>query len=262
MNRPVPAGDAPRRGLAATSRTRLLTALLMLACIGQASAQVPDWPMQTLPEQPRTLQATWLHVMMPDCQIFAGVRHIQGTLEVEVRPTAGCFIPRPGFRNPRTLALGKLPQGEYRVRLVDAGRPDRPLLAPELAFTVEPPPPGVLPDEFEPLHDYSGWWMHGEQDRGEGWLVEHVVPDRLMFTWVGYDADGEPTWLVMQSTSHRNGRLSGPVYRSHREGDQVIRTLIGQGTFLSLRHDEAWFILRPVDPSAPQVETPLRRLPL
>ncbi|MDZ3823091.1 MAG: hypothetical protein U0S76_05775 [Pseudoxanthomonas sp.] len=261
MNPTRPDTDARPRRLPAGRRTRLLAVLLMLAGSGQVGAQAPDWPMQVLPGQPRALQATWLQVMTPDCQKLTRVRHVQGVLEVEVRPT-GCFIPRPGFRNSRTLSLGKLPQGEYRIRLVDAGRPDRPLLAPELAVTVAPPPPGVYPDEVEPLHDYSGWWMRADQDSGEGWLVEHVVPDRMMFTWVGYDADGEPTWLVMQSTANRYGHLSGPVYRSRREGDQVVRTRIGEGTFVSARHDEARFTLRPDDPDAEPIETPLRRLPL
>jgi hypothetical protein len=235
----------------------LAAALPIVGAVGPVAAQSGAYELVVEPEAPRAQQAVFATVAVPFCRALAEVSHVEGTIEIGVR-SALCF-PRPGFR-PMSVSLGKLPQGSYRLRVVNAEDPARPGLTPERMLTVAPPVPGDFADEFEPLLDYSGWWTTADSDRGEGWLVEHKVPDRMMFSWVAYDADGNPTWLVMQATERSYRALIGPVYRSERQGDIVVRTLIGEGRFEGTAADAATFVLTLEDSVEEPVSTSLRRL--
>jgi hypothetical protein len=158
------------------------------------------------------------------------------------------------------VSLGKLPQGEYRVRLVNADNPARPALTSDVVFNVAAPPAGQFFDEFDPLLDYSGWWWNAAS-AGEGWFVERKVPDRLMLSWATYDTAGRATWLVMQSDTRSYRRLSGPVYGAQRVSGAVTLTRVGQGVFEASAANTATFTLTPDGPSATPVVTSLQRLP-
>lgn len=124
---------------------------------------------------------------------------------------------------------------------------------------MEPPAASDWSDH-ELLLDYSGWWTTEDPTLGEGWLVEHKVPDRMMFSWVTYDDAGEPTWLVMQSTDRFLRVLTGPVYRSERLDGSIVRTLVGEGRFEGFAPGEARFTLTPEDMVGESTVTELRRL--
>jgi hypothetical protein len=230
--------------------------LPMFAGSGAAFAQFSPYVITIEPETPRAQQAVYATVAMPGCRVPKDVRFVDGVIEIGVAST-WCGVPPPGLY-PRSVSLGKLPQGTYRVRVASA--PDGPA-RPEYTFTVEPPVEGEWQDEHEPLLDYSGWWTTEDPTLGEGWLVEHKVPDRLMFSWVTYDDEGNPTWLVMQSTERDHRALIGPVYRSERQDGTIVRTIIGEGRFEGFAPDEARFTLTPSEGGGDPVVTELRRLP-
>ncbi len=251
----TPARHSVRQGACARA---FAATMALLGAASPVAAQVGAYDLVITPEQPRAQQAVYATVAVPFFgRILGDVSFVEGVIEIGVR-TAGGF-PRPGTR-PESVTLGKLPQGTYRLRVVDANLPTRPALAPERTFTVAPPTPSASSQDYDPLLDFSGWWTRADTDTGEGWLVEHKVPDRMMFSWVTYDDAGNPNWFVMQSAQRQSGGvLVGPVYRSRREGGAIVRTLIGEGRFLARAPDVATFALTPSDGQAP-VTTPLRRL--
>lgn len=235
----------------------MAVALSMLAASGAVVAQPGAYEVTVEPETPRAQQAVYAIVAMPGCRVAKDVRFVDGVIEIGVAGTL-CGVPPPGLF-PRAVSLGKLPQGTYPLRVVGYAT-GQPLLLQERTLTVEPPVPGDWSDEHEPLLDYSGWWTTADPDIGEGWLVEHKVPDRLMFSWVTYDDEGNPTWLVMQSTERDHRALIGPVYRSERRDGTIVRTLVGEGRFRGTAPDEASFTLTPEGPGQEPVITHLRRL--
>ncbi len=232
--------------------------LSMLVASGAAVAQPGAYAITLEPETPRAQQAVYAIVAMPGCRVLKDVRYVDGVIEIGVTSTL-CGTPRPGL-HPHSVSLGKLPQGTYQVRVV-GDVTMQPLPVQESTLTVEPPVPGDWSDEHEPLLDYSGWWTTADPSLGEGWLVEHKVPDRLMFSWVTYDDEGNPTWLVMQSTERNHRALIGPVYRSERRDGAIVRTLVGEGRFEGAYSDEAIFTLTPDGPGQTPVVMELRRLP-
>lgn len=240
------------RGLA------LVAALVLLGAAAPVAAQIGFYAVEIEPEQPRAQQAVYATVAVPFNYALSEVTHVQGVIEIGVRAVGG-FLPRPGTR-PMSVTLGKLPQGTYQLRVVNADAPTRPALSPARVLTIAPPEPSGPFGYAEPLMDFSGWWTRADSDSGEGWLVEHKVPDRMMFAWVTYDDAGNPNWFVMQSTLRQSGSLIGPVYHSRREGGTIVRTLVGEGRFRANGPDAAVFALRPVDPAQAPVDTPLRRL--
>lgn len=235
----------------------LTAALPILAISGSVTAQPGAYEITIEPETPRAQQAVYATVAVPFCRTPSDVSHVEGVFEIGVVSTA-CF-PRPGVR-PAPVTLGKLPQGTYRLRVVNAEDPARPALTEEHTLTVAPPTPGNHPDEREPLLDYSGWWTTAAADQGEGWLVEHKVPDFLVFSWVTYDAEGNPTWLNMQSTERNYRALIGPVYRTERDGDAVVRTRVGEGRFEGTAPNAAMFTLTLDGEGEEPVSTSLQRV--
>jgi hypothetical protein len=236
----------------------LLATMALLVAAAPAAAQSAFFAVEIVPDQPRAQQAVHATIAVPESYTPGDVSHVQGVIEIGMRRTGG--FPRPGTR-PMSVTLGKLPQGTYRLRVVNAAEPTRPPLAPEQTFTVAPPAPSASPQDYQPLLDYSGWWTRADTDSGEGWLVEHKGPDRLMFSWVTYDDAGNPNWFVMQSTQRQSGGvLIGPVYRARREDGTIVRTLVGEGRFLADGIDQALFVLTPANPPLGAVSTPLRRL--
>lgn len=242
----------------ASALTIALTAVLPMFVAGSVSAQPEPYEITIEPETPRAQQSVYAIVAMPACRVPEYVRHVDGVIEIGVASTL-CGVPPPGLR-PRTVTLGKLPSGNYEVRVVG-----RHVIGPEYlqerTFTVEPPVPGNWADEYQPLLDYSGWWTTEDPALGEGWLVEHKMPDRLMFSWVAYDDAGKPTWLVMQSTDRNHHALTGPVYRSERQDGTIVRTLVGEGRFEGYAPDEARFTLTLAEGDEAPIVTELRRLP-
>jgi hypothetical protein len=179
---------------------------------------------------------------------------------VSIRSGPGCFIPRPGFTRPVDASLGKLPPGEYRVQVIyDSAIP--PIVAGERTLVVAPLPTGVVYSLSDPHLDLSGWWTTLDPSSGQGWLIEHKLPDRIVFSWVTYAADGTPMWLNMQTTGRQGRNFIGPVYRSERVADDVIRSLVGEGRFEFGTADSSVFTLVPADPAVPPSTYQLRRLP-
>lgn len=233
---------------------------LLLAAAGAARAQVMPFSFEIFPAQPSAQQAVYVRVNVPDCMALGGVSHAEGRLMVSVRRT-GCSIPRPGFTRPIDASLGKLPPGDYRVQVINDANPNQPILAVEQALAVAPLPTGVIFSPTDPHLDLSGWWTTLDPSSGQGWLIEHTLPDRMIFSWVTYDDDGNPMWLNMQTTGRQGRSLIGPVYRSHRQADQVVRTLVGEGRFEFETADASVFSLVPADPALPPSSYQLRRLP-
>lgn len=236
----------------------MAAALALLGAVAPVAAQIAFYAVEVQPEQPRAQQAVYAIVAVPFNYALKDVSHVQGVIEIGVHAVGG-FLPRPGTR-PMSVTLGKLPQGIYQVRVVNADVPTRPALSPALVLTVAPPVPSGPFGYAEPLLDFSGWWTRADNDSGEGWLVEHKVPDRMMFSWVTYDDVGNPNWFVMQSTRRQSGSLIGPVYSSRRENGTIVRTLVGEGRFWATGPEAAVFALSPADPAQAPVDTPLRRL--
>lgn len=252
-----------QRVSAASSRWQTIVlataaALPMFAGSGAAFAQPGAYEIAIEPETPRAQQAVYATVAMPACRVPNEVRYVDGVIEIGVTSTL-CGVPPPGLRD-RSVSLGKLPQGTYRVRVAERHASGQ-AFGPERMLTVAPPAAGEWLDEHEPLLDYSGWWTTEDPTLGEGWLVEHKVPDRLTFSWVTYDDAGEPTWLVMQSIERNYRSLIGPVYRSVRRDGTIVRTIIGEGRFEGFAPDEARFTLTPSEGGGDPVVTELRRLP-
>ena len=234
----------------------MAAAVPMFAASAVAFAQTGAYAITIEPEAPRAQQAVYAVVAMPGCRVPKDVRYVDGVFEIGVAATL-CGVPPPGLY-PRAVSLGKLPQGTYRLR-IGAGANGQPPLQ-EYTLTVEPPVAGDWSDEHEPLLDYSGWWTTEDPTLGEGWLVEHKVPDRMMFSWVTYDDAGEPTWLVMQSTDRSHRALTGPVYRSERVDGSIVRTLVGEGRFEGYAPGEARFTLTPEDMVGESTVTELHRI--
>jgi hypothetical protein len=250
-----------RRGDGHRTRPGVRAALagLLLMAAGVAAAQMQAFSFEIFPAQPGAQEAVYVRVNVPDCMALGGVSHAEGRLMVSVRQT-GCSIPRPGFTRPIDASLGKLPPGDYRVQVInDSASP--PILAAEQALVVAPLPIGVIYSPLDPHLDLSGWWTTQDPSSGQGWLIEHKLPDRLIFSWVTYAADGTPVWLNMQTTRRQGRSYIGPVYRSERDADEVIRTLVGEGRFEFDTADSSVFTLVPTDPALPPSTYPLRRLP-
>lgn len=233
-------------------------AALLLAAAGAARAQVMPFSFEIFPAQPNAQEAVYVRVNVPDCMALGGVSHAGGRLRISVR-RYGCFIPRPVTR-PFDASLGKLPPGDYQVQVFNDDS-DPPILAAEQTLVVAPLPTGVVYSPSDPHLDLSGWWTTQDPSSGQGWLVEHKLPDRLIFSWVTYDDDGNPMWLNMQTTGRQGRSLVGPVYRSQRQEDQVVRTLVGEGRFEFETFDASVFTLVPADPAQPTATILLRRLP-
>lgn len=235
----TPAHTRSRRA-AFAPRLLLSIVTLWFASVGSISAQSPNEEFRVLPDTPRALQAVYVRLTLSACQGIAEVKHANGIFSIGVTSQVFC-IPSPV---PRALevSLGKLPQGQYRVRVANADDPNDPESWPELTFDVAAPAPGRFSDEFGPLLDYSGVWSSPDY-RGQGWFVEHRSPDRLLLTWVTYDDAGRNTWYVMQANLRSYEVLSGPVFKTQRTGTTVELTQIGSGRFESRAADEAEFTL-------------------
>jgi SAM-dependent methyltransferase len=87
------------------------------------------------------------------------------------------------------------------------------------------------PDRILPLLDYSDlWWNPSEPGWGVG--IHQHANGQLVAFWLGYDADGSPTWLSL----HPGGwatrqRFEGIVYR-HRgaAAREVLASPVGSGS--------------------------------
>lgn len=235
----------------------LLLALILVGVMPSLPVQAQAGSIVVQPTAPRALQPTFARIMLPGCKTVAAVRHAAGQFALDVVSTL-CFLPPPGLFE-HEVGLGQLPQGEYRVRAFDAEAAGRPPLAAEVAFTVTAPTPGAFFDEHQPLVNYSGnWWNPARA--GEGWFVEHAVPDRLILVWATYASNGLSTWLVMQANTRSYGRLSGPVYRSSGTPPNVTVTPVGVGSFNVTQPGSAQFIFTATG-QAPEAIA-LQRLPL
>ncbi len=251
-------GRARARRAVRAPRLLLAIATLWFAGIGATRAQIPDDGFEILPATPRALQPVYARVMLPACRAIAEVKHAQGIISIGVTAQIFC-IPSP-VMSARDVSLGKLPQGQYRARLVNADVSNASEPEPEIAFEVAAPTPGANFDDFGALLDYSGLWWNPEH-RGQGWFVEHHVPDRLVLTWVTYDEAGRNTWYVMQADSRSYEVISGPVYKAQRTGTGTVLTQIGSGRFASFAAGEAVFTLLPNGADVPTVIN-LHRTPL
>jgi hypothetical protein len=248
-----------RRDARAQIGARMPAMVLMMAAAGMASAQPAPFTFEIVPDSPSAQQDVFARIHLPSCREMATVSHAQGTIAIAFKGT-GCFgIPPPGIFTYE-VSLGKLPQGEYQVQLVNNSYPVGPVGAPK-TLVVAPLPIPPFGIGVRPLLDHSGWWMSADARPGEGWLVEHKLPDTLVFSWVTYDGDGEPMWLNMQAQRQHRAYV-GPVYRTQRQGGQLIRTVVGQGSFDAATADAAVFTLTPADPAITPVSHDLRRLRL
>jgi hypothetical protein len=257
-NRPAPTAR-PRREdscwRAAARLARVGVALLVLCAGSTAFAQSP--PLTVLPAAPQALQPTFVRIALPGCKTVSGVRHSDGQFALDVVGTL-CGVPPPGLFTAE-VSLGRLPQGEYRVRAYDADVPGRPPLGAEIRFTVAPPSAGAWPDEYAPLVDFSGTWWNPAR-AGEGWFVDHAVPGRMTLLWTRYDANQQPVWLWMHGTQRDYGAIRGPVYRVTGTPPNVQTTIVGEGRFIgdgnpfSGRSDLAAFVYTPTGQPPERIE--------
>lgn len=254
MSTPVPTSrPRPPSPIAAPPATRRAAriALALLAFAGAAfgpAAFAQSPPLSVLPATPRALQPTYARIELPGCRTVSAVRHAGGQFAIDVVSTL-CGVPPPG-RFGMEVSLGRLPQGDYRVRAYDGEAPGRPPLGPEVTFTVAAPVSGAFTDEYAPLVDLSGTWWNPAR-AGEGWFVDHASPDRMVVLWTMYDAGQQPVWLWMHGTRRSYGAISGPVYRVTGTPPGVTSTVVGQGEFagsghpFSGRSDRAFFLYTP-----------------
>ena len=254
----TPRRASPQRAALTPRLLLAVVTLLFVAGVGAANAQSAGNGFEILPATPRALQSVYARVTLPACLAIAEVKHADGIISIGVTARIFC-IPSP-VTAVREVSLGKLPQGQYRARLVNVDVPNAPEPEPEITFEVAAPTPGAHFDDFGTLLDYSGLWWNPEH-RGQGWFVEHHVPDRLMLTWVTYDEDGRNTWFVMQANLRSYAEISGPVYKAQRTGAGTVLTQIGTGRFASFAAGEAVFTLLPNGVDVPTVIN-LYRTPL
>lgn len=232
-------------------RKRFLSALIAATCVTTPiCAFAQSWSVRPGPDAPRAQQQTHAIVRMPSsegCSELVGVRQDFNLITVEARRESRCIdIIGPQYFE-REIAIGALPKGEYRLRVVDVTVANRPPLSEESAFAVAPPPAGrcgANGSNVAATMDYSGLWWDPAR-AGEGWFVEHRFPDRLMLSWLTYTDDGKATWYVMHADDMECGYLSGPVYATQGTPPHVALRRVGSASFQAFQGNFATFAFTP-----------------
>ena len=235
----------------------LLLVLLLAGGAGVAQAQAQFEP-RIVPQAPKAQQPVYAQIDTGFCEGVSEVRFVNGLLMVKLIGFI-CGTPPPGVIT-RTISLGRLPSGTYRLVFFDEFDGQIRLRSPEVSFTVTPAETRPFFDDFNPIIDGSGWW-HNPQRNGEGWFVEHHYRDRVMVGWVTYRTDGSSQWFVMQSTSRNGNVLLGPVYRAQGTPPNVSLTQVGTASFEVTADNAARFVYRPDGSGQPEQAVDLQRLP-
>lgn len=213
---------------------RLLAPLLALAALPASAAS------QLSPPEPAEFDLVNLRMTVDSCAFAPGtvsVSAVAGTIRVAHRPNQ-CLLP--GEPRVVDIRLGALPIGDWRVEVHPDGDPSGPP-SERIAFSVRGRPQiAVFPPPPRPLTDYSGPWFRPAES---GWgLSFHQGPTNVVFaTWYVYDADGTPSWYVIQDGRWTTSTgWTGKVYRtfgpSYFPGPgfdpaQVVLVVVGEAAF-------------------------------
>lgn len=192
-------------------RKPMTVALLIL--LSSVAAADDYTPYVSLHGTPHALEPITMEAHIEACNYIEKVEFSQDAFNVVVKPESICWATPPEGLFPAQFALGALPVGTYRARLVQGTT-----IASEMTFTVAPPRNG----NTDALRDYSGIWWDPNRN-GESVFVEHETsPDKLMLVWNTYDATGNPQWLVGLTDPDAGARYSLVLYRPSASGMQRV----------------------------------------
>lgn len=171
---------------------------------------------------PSMFEPVMARAFLPGCKRIDAVRFETDAFVVHLGDTP-CGVPPEGpFAHD--FSLGQLPQGRYRVRIVDAE--ERPF-GEALMFEVSG---SALPasDARGGIVDASGFWWDPRRNGESVSVLHRVAADRLMIAWNAYDASGQARWYVLLSIAagHYDTHLLA-VYEPARSGLRPV----GSATF-------------------------------